>query len=303
MASTRASVRASRSRNAAVPVQAARSAALAARISERVRSQRCRHRTQCRVAFGVRCPRQNMRGGARGGGGTLQMLGGFGFDMHRRRSSNVSLPLRGGQSSKTKWTDDCGNPRSQQHQVVAMDDLVAPAPAQDRLDLVGPMTGDAFGIGAGIGRQAACQRRPVQTRAPRPDHRARTRLRRCARPPAAATDRRRERVPHRCPPPRCREEPARRRSSVCVRNGPLARRGTRYSARHSRARRADDRRGLGDRHRTSRLGGDTRRNQLGAHAARRVTGRGSPPIASISAVTAATTGICAAAGSRRGSAV
>jgi hypothetical protein len=51
----------------------------------RVRSQRCRHRMQCCVTLSVRRPRQNMRGGARGAGGSLQMLSGLGFDMHRRR--------------------------------------------------------------------------------------------------------------------------------------------------------------------------------------------------------------------------
>ena len=49
----------------------------------RLRPQGCRHRAQRGVAVCVRRARQHMRGRARRRGGALQMLGGFGLDMHR----------------------------------------------------------------------------------------------------------------------------------------------------------------------------------------------------------------------------
>src|SRR6185312_12082815 len=49
----------------------------------------------------------------------------------------------------------------QEHEVVAMDDLVPATPAQDRLDLVRPVAGDPFGVGAGIGGQAAGEARSI----------------------------------------------------------------------------------------------------------------------------------------------
>ena len=84
MASTRASVSVRRSRNAAVPVQAARSAALAARMSADCDAQApppSHAAPHC--ALRPACARQHVRGGARRRRGALQMLGGFGLDVHR----------------------------------------------------------------------------------------------------------------------------------------------------------------------------------------------------------------------------
>jgi hypothetical protein len=47
---------------------------------------------------------------------------------------------------------DHSRARLQQHQIVPMDHLVASAPAQDRLDLIRPMPGNARRVLAGIGR-------------------------------------------------------------------------------------------------------------------------------------------------------
>ena len=45
----------------------------------------------------------------------------------------------------------------QQHQIVAVDHLVTAAPAEDRLDLGRAVAGDALGVRAGIGAEAASE--------------------------------------------------------------------------------------------------------------------------------------------------
>ena len=155
-----------------------------------------------------------------------------------------------------------------------MDQLVAPAPAEDRLDLLAAMADDARGVGAGVGGQAARQQRPVRARAPRPDRRARTCRRPRARRPAAAS----------CHAASARAAPA---STVSVPSGASEPAIQRLRAERpsgagrnqvQRAPSASARSGCGRCGRArspwrSRPGGDARRHQLGAHAAGGIAGR------------------------------
>ena len=82
MASTRASVSTRRSRKAAVPLKVARSAALAARISAVAARNAAAMFVQSGVALRGRTAGEHVGGGTGGGGGLLEMPGGFGGDVH-----------------------------------------------------------------------------------------------------------------------------------------------------------------------------------------------------------------------------
>ena len=194
---------------------------------------------------------------------------------------------------------------SQQHQIVAVDDLVAAAPAEDRLDLVRAMAGDAFARRRWhrpTGRAPAPCR---PGRAPPPDRRARTCPRRRARRPAAASGRRRARAPRRHRPtsaPSGASAPAIQRLRAERPSG-AARNQVQRAPSSSAAQRT-----LGvaerDRHGAAGLRRDARRHQLGAHAAGGVAGRRlAAHRLDLRRDRRRPRGMCAAAGSRRGSAV
>src|SRR5579859_1386921 len=159
MASTRASVRARRSRKAAVPVQVARSVALAARISAvRARSDAAMARraplrsaselraSTCeawRAAWAARC---------RCWVGSVSMC----IDWILNPYSDVAAVLFPvGSVSRSKAA-------LQQHQIVAVDDLVPASPAKDRFDLVRAVAGDAFGVAVGVGGETTRQGLAIQ---------------------------------------------------------------------------------------------------------------------------------------------
>ena len=230
---------------------------------------------------------------ARGGGGALQVLGGFGLDVH----AWISEPLCRSAVVGPVLVQS-------KHQVVAVDDLVAATPAQDRFDLVRAMAGDAFGVGAGIGGQAAASGRAVRRRARRPDRHARMRPRRRARRPAAANGRAAS----------ARAAPASTTSAPSGASAPAIQRLR--AERPSGVGRNQVQRApfssavsgrsvwpIGDRHRAACLGRDARRHQLGAHAAGGIAGRRLAAHRLDLRGDGRTTGMCAAAGSRRGSAV
>ena len=108
-------------------------------------------------------------------------------------------------------------PRSEQHQIVAMDQLVAAAIAEQRRDLLGLLAADPARVGGVVGGQALGQIGRRRGRAPGPRRRARSRPRRRSRRPAAGCCRASARAPRRRRSGSRPSRRARRRSSPCAR--------------------------------------------------------------------------------------
>src|SRR3984885_13523043 len=175
-----------------------------------------------------------------------------------RRPSGVSLPLLRG---------------SKQDEVVAVNDFVATAPAENRLDLIRAMTGDAFGIDAGVGRETT-----RQCLAGGIAYNDRIAALECAVDRAYARRQQRTTCGKRACGAGIHQECAKWRQRA--RYPTLARGATVGCGEKPCAARTRLERGkrtlsmaIGDRHRAASLRGDTRRDQLRLHAAGGITGR------------------------------
>ena len=82
MASTRAAVSTSRSRKAGGAAEGGKVGGIGGQDFRRGGAQRGGHGVQRGIALGGWAAGQHVRGGARGLGGALEVLGGFGVDVH-----------------------------------------------------------------------------------------------------------------------------------------------------------------------------------------------------------------------------
>ncbi len=96
----------------------------------------------------------------------------------RRRRARRSAPGRASRRFEVGFAPVCSAAVIAQHQIVAMDHLVAATVAEDGLDFTAFVAGDGAGVVARIGRQAARQLAAVLGRARSPRRRARS----CPRP-------------------------------------------------------------------------------------------------------------------------
>ena len=156
-------------------------------------AKRCRHGAQRRIARGLGAACQVLRSHARRLRGRPDCCVTSAWTcMAAVPCANVPCRLQGSSwhliSRFAVRSVRIVRSRLQQHQIVAVDHLVAAAPAEDRLDLVGTMAGDAARLGTGIcaKARAPAPRRPVPAR---PPGSPRSKLPPTARTPAGSSER------------------------------------------------------------------------------------------------------------------